>query len=169
MLFVTFPAMLLALVPVVLVESYVLIRQLALSGGTAIKISAIANVASTVVGMPVAWFVLVIMQLASGGGAAFKMDSTLAKLLAVTWQAPWLIPHRSDIQWMVPAATLTLLVPFFFVSWLIEYQVAKRMVASPAPSRLSSAVRNANLGSYGLLALAVVAKLLFFRDATFLI
>ncbi len=169
MIFVTFPGMIVALLPIILVESYVLSRQLAIPGRMAIKASSIANVATTVVGIPLTWLALVVIQLATGGDQAYGLDSYLHKFLAVTWQAPWLIPYESDMYWMVPAATLTLLVPFFFVSWWIEYQVVRRTVVSSHPSGLSFAVRNANLASYGLLALVVTLKLLFFRQTVFLI
>ena len=169
MIFVTLPAMIVALVPIILVEGYVLSIQLAISGRMAIKACSIANVASTVVGTPLTWLVLVVVQSSSGGGKAYGLDSYLHKFLAVTWQAPWLIPYRSDTGWMVPAAILTLLIPFFFVSWWIEYEIVRRTVDNTHLVGLSSAVRNANLASYGLLALVVVMKLLFFRQTFFLI
>ena len=130
----------------------------------AIKASSIANVATTVVGIPLAWLALVVVQLATGGGSAYGLETYLHKFLAVTWQAPWLV--YTD-NWMFPAATLTLLVPFFFVSWWIEYEIVKRTVVSFHPSGLSSAVRNANLVSYGLLALVVALQLLFFGQMVF--
>jgi hypothetical protein len=169
MIFITLPAMMFALLPIILVESYVLIRRLALPGGTAVKLSTIGNLASTLVGMPVTWFVLVLLQMGSGGGAAPGIDSYLDKLLAVTWQAAWPVEYRGHTHWIIPAATLTLMVPFFFASWLVEYLVAKWFLASSTPLGLSAAVRTANLVSYGLLAALVVFKLLFFRQSTFLI
>src|SRR5262249_12694288 len=152
--------MIVALVPIVLIESYVLIRRLAIPGRAAIKASAIANIASTVIGVPLTWLVLVVMQIATGGGRAYGLDSYFHKFLAVTWQAPWLIPYRYDMDWMLPAATLTLLIPFFFASWWIEYRITKWMMGGSHPLGLSSAVCNANLASYGFLAAVAALELL---------
>lgn len=57
---------------------------------------------------------------------------------------------------MIPAATLSLLVPFFFASWWIEYAVAGRIVPGVDRRTLLVGVRSANLVSYSMLAMAVV-------------
>jgi hypothetical protein len=77
--------------------------------------------------------------MATGGGSAHGLRTLSAKLLAVTWQSPWLIPYEDDLVWMVPAAALCLLVPFFFASVYIEYQVARRVL--PTHARLKGAPR----------------------------
>jgi hypothetical protein len=76
----------------------------------------------------------------------------LGKILAVTWQAPWLVPYESDLDWMVPAASVVLLVPFFAASWLIELRVNRRMLPEVDEQTLREATRDANLLSYLLLA-----------------
>ena len=156
MIFITLPGMGLALVPVILVEGYALYKQLHLSGRVALKASSFANVASTVIGIPLTWVALVAVQLVTGGGRAYGLDTAFHRFLAVTWQAPWLIPYEEDLRWMIPAATLTLLVPFFFVSWWIEYRVVRWTLKTSDRTPVFLAVRNANLISYGLLAIAVV-------------
>ena len=88
-------------------------------------------------------------------------------------KAPWLVPFGNQ-DWMVFAAMGVLLVPFFFASWAVEYQVAKRRLTNelcelrdstgPGESfgrdtftrEIRSAVRNANLISYALLGLFVL-------------
>jgi hypothetical protein len=107
----------------------------------------------------VTWVALVAIQLCTGGGMAYGINSPLTKFLAVTWQAPWLIPYEPELKWMIPSATLFLLVPFFFVSWWIEYRVEKRLLKEIDQTQLNAAVRNANLVSYGLLALIVLCFL----------
>jgi hypothetical protein len=56
----------------------------------------------------------------------------------------------------IPAATLALLIPFFFASYVVEYLVIKFMLGMPeggpanlAYPRIRKAVRNANLITYG--------------------
>jgi hypothetical protein len=152
MLFVTFPAMVAALVPIIWIEAHYGLRRLGLTYRQALGVSAAANAASTVIGLPVTWLVLVGVQLLTGGGNAYGLRTLPDKLLAVTWQSPWLIPYEEELVWMMPAATLCLLVPFFFASAFVEYQVARRMLSMQARDRVLAAVWRANLLSYGLLA-----------------
>jgi len=63
MLAVTWPGMLLALIPIVLLEAWVLNRRLRLSARRSLKFSIWANLASTVVGVPVTWGVLLFSRL----------------------------------------------------------------------------------------------------------
>jgi hypothetical protein len=76
----------------------------------------------------------------------------MGKVLAVTWQAPWLIPYEEDLNWMIPVAGLVLLIPFFFASWWSEYFVSKKLNETLPPTVLRIKVRNANLITYSLLA-----------------
>lgn len=156
MIFVTFPGMLIALIPVVGIESYVLKHALGLTISRPIKTSAITNSVSTIIGIPLTWLLLVVAQMVTGGGRAYGIDTVFQKFLSVTWQAPWLIPYESQLYWMIPAATLVLLIPFFFVSWFIEHQVAKRILMEISSVRVNRSIFRANLISYTLLALFVL-------------
>ena len=136
-----------------------------LRAGTALSSSAVANLASTVIGVPVAWGVVLLSQFVVLGGllripgvdrALDKGNSPLA-IVAITILAPaWLGPEGK--YWMVPLATIVLLVPTFFLSVWIERFVVYRMVkmsASSSPDfsrpQVGVVVRNANLVTYGLL------------------
>jgi len=88
----------------------------------------------------------------TGGGGAYGIDSVIGKVLAVTWQAPWLIPYEEDINWMIPVAGLVLLIPFFFTSWWSEYFVSKKINKTLPSLSIREKVRNANLITYSLLA-----------------
>jgi len=156
MLFITLPGMLIALIPIIGIESWVLARTLSLSAGLALKTASLMNVLSTVFGIPVAWLILVVVQMITGGGYAHGIDTPLQKFLAVTWQAPWLIPYKSELSWMVPAATLVLFIPFFFASWFIEYKVAKQMLEDVPLGAVKRATFIANLITYTLLGVAVL-------------
>jgi hypothetical protein len=159
MIFITLPGMLAALLPIIVVETLVLARRLALPSRTVVKAAAASNAASTLVGIPVAWLVLVVLQMVTGGGGAYGISTPIKKLLAVTWQAPWLIPYESDLDWMIPAATGFLLVPFFLASWSIELRVNRWMLPDAERSRLRAATWDANLVSYVLLAVIVAGWL----------
>lgn len=125
MLFLAMPAFLISLVPIIAIETLYISKGMELPLAQSLKTVSISNVASTVVGIPLTWFLLVLVQMVTGGGGAHGIDSVIEKILAVTWQAPWLIPYEKDLNWMIPVAGLVLLIPFFFASWWSEYFVSK--------------------------------------------
>lgn len=161
MLVLTLPAMVVALIPVIVLEAVVLGRALNASAVSLLKSVSIANVTSTVVGVPITWVNLVALQGITGGTTGYGMATPAQRLLAVTWQAPWLIPYEGDLYWMVPAASLVLLVPFFFASYVIEANMISRLEPQYPEPRLRSVVFRANLLSYVLLAVANLAWLLW--------
>jgi hypothetical protein len=160
MLFVTLPAMVIALIPIILIESIVIGRFLGTSTLSKRKSVAIANVVSTLIGLPLTWVALLVLQLISGGGAAHGLVTPTQKLLAVTWQAPWLIPYEGNLNWMVPAASLFLLVPFFFVSYFIEALIIFRLNSQIPRKQIRAATFRANIVSYLLLAVFTIGWLM---------
>jgi hypothetical protein len=116
----------------------------------------LANVATTLFGMPGTWLALLGIEFETTGGAAYELDSFPDLVLAVTLQAPWLVPHWEDPHWAVTAAGLFLLVPFFFVTWLLEYFIVRWLLSEAAHGSIWIAVRNANLLSYALLAISLI-------------
>ena len=160
MIFVTLPGMVIAIIPVIILETIVNRRIMKLSIGRTIGVTVVANLVSTFVGIPLTWLALAVLQIFSGGGRAYGLKTLSQKFLAVTWQAPWLIPYGDDLRWMVPAAMLALLIPFFLVSYFVEYYVIRRLLRQWDHLLVGEAVWNANLLSYGLLALVVLGFLL---------
>lgn len=161
MIFVTLPAMVIALVPIILVEALLAVYSFKLPYRRLVRCFLIANLVSTFVGIPVAWFLLVVTQLVTGGGRAYGLESPSDRILAVTWQAPWLIPYRYELNWMIPAAMLFLLIPFFLSSWWLEYLVVKRVLPEVDKCAVRRSVRNVNFVSYGALALVVLLRMFF--------
>ena len=152
MIFLAMPALGLSIIPIIIIEAKYLSKKLELASPSAFKTTAISNLVSTIVGIPLTWLLLVLIQMLAGGGGAFGLDTTLGKVLSVTLQAAWLIPYESDLHWMIPVAGLVLLVPFFFASWWSEYFVSKKMLKDHSTQKIKRAVRNANLVTYTLLA-----------------
>lgn len=162
MLFVTFPAMLLALIPIVLLEVIVMGRVMGGNASSFVKSAAIANVVSTIVGIPLTWLILVLLEWMTGGSAAYGISTTMQKFLAVTWQAPWLIPYgRQQLSWMIPTASLFLLVPFFFTSYLIEAPIVAHIKRDLSRTQVRAAVFRANIASYAGLAVVNVCWLVW--------
>jgi hypothetical protein len=152
MIFIEVPFLVLALFPVALLEAEVYRKGLGLSARKALAGSLVANLCSTFLGIPVAWFVLVVADLAVGGGGAWGLDTPLLRLAAVTVQAPWLIPYEGEFYWMIPAASLFLMVPFFVASALTERYVLLQWWPEAERRKLTSRVWLANLLSYGAMA-----------------
>jgi len=165
MIFLTFPAMLKLLVPIVLIEAWLYRRWVPLPTKAALTSSALANLASTLVGVPLAWGVMLLFQLGILGSilSVSRLDRGLDRLngpladVVLTLLAPaWLGPSAK--YWMVPLATIVLLVPTYFLSVWIEQLIVRRMVKTSgvncpdfSPAQLGVVVRNANLVSYGVL------------------
>ncbi|MGF1716695.1 hypothetical protein L4D08_17660 [Photobacterium chitinilyticum] len=161
MLFLAMPVFVISLLPIIAIETLYLSKSMALNIARAAKTVSISNLVSTVVGIPLTWVILVVLQMVTGGSSAYGTDTVLGKILAVTWQAPWLIPYEQELGWMVPTAGVVLLVPFFFASWWAEYFVLKKILKEQRPGQLKAKVRNANLITYVLLACWPISMLVF--------
>lgn len=167
MIVLTWPAMVALLIPVIVIEGLLCKKWLGLKTWQALKTSAVSNLASTIVGIPVAWAVMLAVEfgvfgLASNFPAIQRWDSPLARVISVLLSSAWLGPPEQKDVWVIPAATLVLLIPFFFASYWIEYRVVRSMVGMPdgeppnlAYPRIRRAVRNANLATYGAMFVAV--------------
>ena len=90
-----------------------------------------------------------------------SLHSPLAYTILFFLNSAWIGPAEGKYAWLIPAAILVLLVPFFFASYGTEYLVMRFMVGAPeggAPNvaypRVRIAVRNANLITYGVMFVA---------------
>jgi hypothetical protein len=172
MIFLAFPAMIMLLIPIIVIEGFLCKKWLALTTWEALKSNAVSNLASTIVGVPLAWAIMLAVEFASMGliernHGIENWHSPLANVLFFFLGSAWLGPPDRASIWIIPAACLILLVPFFFASYCVEYFVIKWMVGMPAGgppnvaySRVRIAVRNANLITYGAMFLATTVWLL---------
>jgi hypothetical protein len=177
MIVLTWPAMLILLIPIIFAEAAFIARRLSLPIKTLLWPSAAANAASTIIGVPLAWGVLMLCEMGLWEGIARtkviengNWNSPLAQVVTTILSAPWLAPADKSAWWAIPLAALVLLVPFFFVSVWSERWVVGRFFnpgSSLDPQRseqmnpqiLRKAVRDANLMSYGFLFALAVAWL----------
>jgi len=163
MIVVTLPGMLALLLPIILIEAWLCRKWLGLPPWVALKSNAAANLASTLLGVPAAWclaflFEFFIFGTISDLPSIQRWNSPIAHIVETVLAPAWLGPAEKNLPWMIPLATIVLLLPTFFVSVVIETFVIGRMLgtAEEDPSNLSSdrigiAVRNANIATYGLL------------------
>ena len=145
---VTVPTMLIALLPIAGVEAFVYRRWLGHSFKEAFRGALVANLWSTLVGIPLMWLPFVSAQIAFGNVSAWGMETPQQRLDAVTLQAAWLIPYREHIEWMIPAASLVLLLPFYLASVGLEYLSLTARWKAEDRKRLFASVAAANALSY---------------------
>ncbi len=133
MLMLVWPAAWLLLLLIIPLEAWFARRMLGLSWRRVLGVSALANLASTLVGIPVAWILLVILEMGTGltiaaaDARGWRIPEAVQNALGIALMAPWLGPNARP--WMVPAAAAFLCVPFFLVSVLCESLVARRRLA----------------------------------------
>lgn len=144
------PPMWLSLIPVVLLEAWILRRMLSIPSRAALAASAVGNVVTTIVGIPLVWIALAAIELACCGGAA-GLDTAARRIYAVTIQAPWLIPYETALGWMIPCALAVLLIPFFVLTVAIEGFVNRRVLAGVDSRKTWRATWIANAWSYLLI------------------
>jgi hypothetical protein len=168
MIFVTMPAMVIALAPIIAVEALLIRKRMTIETWPIVRATAAANVASTIVGIPLTWGILFLCQMGLGLATSriarlenSNVDSPLAQVIVTVLAPAWIAPTDEAGSWAVPLAALVLLVPFFLVSVWLETLVMERMLPVTAGeilqegqvSKLSlrRAVRDANLLTYAAL------------------
>jgi hypothetical protein len=159
MIFVQMPAMVSALIPVIIIEALLIRRWVSLSYRDAFVGITKANFVSTLVGVPVAWLAMFLVELVIMlplGIAAdkfhWKMDSPVFEIMAFFLSVAWLgpPPDRSAF-FIVPAAAAVLLIPSFYVSVWIERRQCLKAWPSADFALVRRGVFLANLVSYGVL------------------
>jgi hypothetical protein len=169
MLFVQLPTMLVALVPVIVVEAVLMRRWLKLSYREVFGAATLANVTSTLLGVPLAWGIALAVEFASFMPLSFAafhwhwhwFDNSVVALLAqCTLGIAWLTPAEEELRWMIPVAAAGLLVPSFFVSVWIERSICRKRLREVDEAAVNDCVKRANLVSYaGLFAVAVAVAI----------
>ena len=159
MLAFVWPASWALLLPVILVEAAVGQRILDVSFVRALKISTLANLTSTLLGVPLTW----VAGVAAEMGFMWMISGTNAKWVSalehLQWPfllvtAPWLGPEPTP--WMLVVASMLLCVPFFFVSVWSEALVARPLLRERSAEQIRRWAWHANLITYG----GIVALLL---------
>jgi len=140
-----------ALLPVILIEVAIVRRRISVPVPRAILDVGLANACTTLLGVPLAWQLMLGLDALTTGGGALGMDTPAKMLAAVTLQAAWLVPYEDHVHWMVPAAATALLIPCFLVSVIIERWLLIWRWRDHDRRAVSSAVLWANIGSYLLL------------------
>ena len=143
-----------AFLPVCIVETFIAKRVLRLRVVQCVKLTVIANAWSTLIGIPLTWLVLFLVELVAGLGIALIQPRPgLASTLLAPIAAPWLGPSISP--WYIYGAATFLCIPFMLVSIRVErWSVAKHVPKDDA-RRWALA---ANLATYMPMIAVLAAK-----------
>ena len=123
MLALHLPMAVMLLMPIILFESGVGWASVRRRPVAILREVALGNAISTLVGVPMTWVLMFLLMLArelTVGGGMRGIDSNASIFQSVILQAAWLAPYEWQLGWMIPAASAALLVPYFFVSVLVE-------------------------------------------------
>jgi hypothetical protein len=164
MLFVQWPLMAYALVPVIAVEVFVFRRALRLTYKSALLGTTLGNIASTAIGFPIAWGIsfaielgmLKIFESGPRGWIDRVVGSPFLQVLLFPFGAAWLNPLQPSSYWLVACAAGILLIPTFFLSVWLERLVCRWIWRPSSRADLRRAVYSANLVSYALLFVAAL-------------
>jgi len=162
MLALIWPASWVLFIPIVLIEAWVARRIIAeIAWKSSLQRTAIANAATTLAGIPLTWGLLVVVEmLLTSGGRSYGIATMPEKLIAVIVQAPWLIPYESDLDWMIPAAAIVLLIPFFFTSVFLERWIFG--IKSPIDkTKIKTWSWKANILTYGMILFTLLCFLAY--------
>jgi len=170
-IFISYLPMLVALVAVIPAEAFILWMKLRGESGNqsnnlrcCLKSSAIANLVTTVVGFPLAWLFLLIVEIlafaivGSMGDYRYILSSNMPLSQVVSLIGAWLGGggDLSQIYFAVTVGwTINLIVAFFLSVWM-ESKIVTRFFKNVDKAKIKKAVLIANLVSYFLL-IAVVA------------
>ena len=146
MIVLQLPAMVVLLIPVVLLEAFVVNRYLRIGFAKCASGVFRANLASTLLGFPLAWALMLCVEFASG----FLLEgahrifpaveriagSPIFEVASLPLFAAW-VPGEE--LWTIPIAAAVLLIPSFYISVWIERKICARIWSSEPPTVLSSA------------------------------
>lgn len=146
--------MFLALIPIMLVESIILRWRLALNWKESIKGGVIANLVSTIAGVPLSWgfmFIFTVIAYTLESEYNFSWDSPVMMAIYFIFTSAWFAPYEGHYAWLIPMALIIMLIPAYFLSLWIEYWVCKYIWQDKPKNLIFQAIRIMNGVTYGVL------------------
>jgi len=162
MIFLTFPAMLFALIPIILIEAVIISKFLKIGFKKTVVPSGIANIATTILGFPLSWGLLLCLELLTTGGGCGPGFANLGKsVITVIVESAWICPWEDQLFWLIPVAAIICFIVAFFVSVFFEYLILKRIFKNFDKLLVKKTVWIVNLTSYALLIILSLVYLFF--------
>lgn len=159
------PLFILLFLPVVFIESCSMRLHLKSNWIKTIKAVTFSNLGSTLIGVPLAWAILLVAELILTLLAAFLFNPSFQSSLYISLLAPaWLVPFTKwgmKEKLMALWSIAYLFVYFYFISSWIETQINMRLLKGYEKKCVRQATWKANLYSYGFLFFVVVIYFLW--------
>jgi hypothetical protein len=155
--------MVVSLIPIILIEAFIVWKRQSVKFKRSLGGSAAANVVSTLAGVPLSWGLMLLVMLAGNlvdDALSLKWSSPAVMVAYVVLNAAWLAPYEEHLSWMVPMALGILMIPSYFLSVGIEYFVLKRLWKEAERKTLWTTMRIANGATYGILILICIVLML---------
>ncbi len=146
------PAWLL-LLPVIGIEALIGMRLCGLRASVALRAAGIANLVSTVFGVPLAWSLVAGVELRALARSWNVRDPSCA--LQATAQALWILPPLHACVWVFPVAAAIAAAAFFALSVAIEGVMLRWLAPRVAARDRWRWAFVGNAASYGLLLLSL--------------
>jgi hypothetical protein len=157
MVMVFLPPAWLALVPIIIIESAYGVWRFKLPARRAFAAQAIANCVSTLIGIPVTWLVLVLIEWVVFERAVRVTPEPVLAVLSPIVGAAWLGPGAEEKLWMMVLAVATLTIAFYLMSVVTEGFVVARFFRDTPRKLIRLWTFQANAISYALLVALILA------------
>ena len=148
MIFWQVRAMLIVLPLVIAIEMLIAGYRFQIPFRSNVKGVSLSNLASTLIGVPLAWLTMLGLNIATTRTGAMGLDTPFNVFQAVVLQSSWLVPYREHLPWMIPTATLVLLIPYFFASVYSERLALRLIWKDHSQETIKSFTWTANLITY---------------------
>lgn len=158
---ITYPSLVVLLIPVIITEYYIIRSLITGYNKQVLTGTVISNVISTFLGVPLAWGLLLLVEIITTGGSAVKGTGAMHYIGSVVLQAAWLIPYEDHLFWMVPVAIMINLIPAYYLSKYSEYFIMTKILKETGKAEIKKAVFRANNITYLLLAVFTVVYLIY--------
>lgn len=162
MIFLSFPVMLIALIPIIFLEGYIYTLNFKTPFKKSLAASASANVLSTIAGFPLSWGLLLGLEfLTTGGSCGPGFDTLPNTILTAILESAWLCPWEDHLYWLIPIAFINSLIVAFFISVILELFVTKKFFRTIEKKIIRATIFKANLLSYLVLVIFGVGYLFY--------
>jgi hypothetical protein len=156
---ISYPFVLLGLVPVIFIEGFVLHKLLNFELKRSLKLAAISNSISTIAGFPLMWTLLFGIQIIDGGASCGPGFDTAWKTLAtILLESAWICPWEQQAWFLIPVVFCVELFCAFIVSVYIERFILMKVIKDKTKQEITDANQSANIWSY-LFLIALTAVL----------
>ncbi len=152
---ITYPGFAVLLLPIIITEYFIIKSIINTEKKTIIVSTVVSNSVSTLIGVPLAWAVLLILEIVTTSTSAIQSEGLMYFVGSIALQSAWM-QSLNDNYWMLPASVIINLIPAYFLSKYSEYIITKKMIKTVEKDQIKKAVFKANNITYvSLFAIAV--------------